>query len=68
MFMRNPESIKSFFRKKKVKEIIHALIILLLFSIFTLAQFYIIKLFFPVVGIIFKSNFDEFTFGQIPHQ
>ena len=59
------KSIKSFLRKKNVKKIINVLIILLLFGFFIWVQLYIIKLFFPVIGNVFKSNFDEFTYTQI---
>ena len=67
MFMCNLDfkKIKSFLKKKKVKEITHAFTILLLVGFFTWVQIYIIKLFFPVIGNLFKSNFDEFTYTQI---
>lgn len=59
------KSIKSFLRKKKVKKIIGGLIFLLIFGFFVWIQIYIIKLFFPVIGNVFKSNFDEFTYTQL---
>lgn len=59
------KSIKSFLRNKKVEKIIRALLIILLFGFFIWVQLYIIKLFFPVIGNVFKSNFDEFTYTQL---
>lgn len=57
--------IKSFFIKKNTKKFIRVLIILILLFLFTLLQLYIIQLFFPVIGDLFKSNFDDFTYNQI---